>query len=1732
MKRRILSLVLVLCSVLACFPVLGVAAAENLPKDETPGVVSDAQTEGAHGFTDYDALYVGADGSKTANGGSLLGLYSAYGADTSVDVTGGTWKNKMDATGATNILLRDTSSDVSFVKESNGFGFHMERGQVESNLKLIGLTRPSAWAELSDFTVEQSARIDLIESETPLAFNKHSSVRLDVLQGMWIPGSRQGDKRLTGNDTYCMRWQVTGAIDGYGLGANAYAPQEYAYREAYATAGGAPGMVTAYTKSTAADGSVSFLISYNTGSSIASAKKYTAEEIAAMRNAGASNAAPVFSLFNGMSGSFYSVRVYNAPLTEAEKQHNAVIDILAYANVDVTDYVALGEANRAIVDGMLATSVFSDDSEVVAATLKTLTDLFGKSLDLDDTLYVQDGLTFFAAAFKSLKTSSYAGGASLNWVNALNPTESASLRGGFYADEKGGMTIVKSKEEWDASRDYGIYMPASALPREDYTVEITYNPVGISVRNEDGSLSRYVDEVSSSGTVHNKMGMAIGPFRAMLHSCLRPAGRDGQLEKRWYYSATADIQGMGWKFDIQDTSWAKATIDAVETYVIVHDYDKGTSSYKLYNNGVAVAEKNYTSDVYKTPEEAGNKFQLMLGVAGTAYSIRVYDRALSKDEILRNKVADIVTYYELDISKLGALLNVLGDKSSALLASLAQIPMDTTAAEAQKILDASMTAAWLSFEGVGVRKGADRDGIRYYFTCQTAAVDVLALQGYQIDVGVLLNVGKNDVPTIVKGTYDYKISTYDSAAGRNAGFFVDNNTFALTLLYEDVEKITGLTQILARGYVSIIAPDGTESIYYADVNMGEGADADSLFAVYDFMSSHDSVRAQGDTLNRIKATMERCYERVLIYVSASAAAGGDGSKSAPFRSFAAGFAKSKELLAKVNAPTHFVLTLADGEYGIYEDQVLSAEDMFYRYATLEITSTTGRATLTTTKDLTESFTKYMGNIWVCQLAKEADGSYPCFRTLYVDGKLADVAYSTDRYSVDDNPYISMYPHTYDGSWGRAYDLYKAGILTADSVSGYDRADLDADFEAYKEKFLALMDMELQFKEETLTMDSVPTLEDPTEAYLTAFNNYKVTRLVLAEMKEWYDNHRGTATQKAADYPSLEPSRYTDNKEYTDRFDALKKQIKEDASVGTWSRYYPMVETTAVAEKAKYYIHEDVVGDLRAEMEAGRKRQQAAYDALLAKYKAASDAEKAELEDDLALAAEKVADDSWYRFALEGYGPEMRLNGQWWANIIHVAGVDYNDTVIDKNGDTHVAIYLELDEYRNYQIRVGYSNEGRYVCMQDALCYVDSADEYYYDELTGKLYYYSEGGVSGKRFARGTNDYMFVFHSVRNVLITDLTFTGLDDDFLSHNDGCTSYPGSGSNSTDAPDEHAYDRSVILLDSCYGIEVYGCDFLELPARAIFGKGVLENVTIDSCNFVRLGSNAIHFGDSTSERQWRTGSNHVDNMLITNNYIHDVGRVYFPSAGIWVHYGRNLTVTHNTVDKVSWSAIALGFTYNIPNVNPSETFCNHYNVEVAYNYVTGFMQNIGDGGGIYLTGGNAPKDTTEYFNSIHHNYVLMSNSTGDGLGHMVTGIYFDGSASNWRCYENVVVEQSYGAVSGEDENFDLTDEDDVKYLTALRNRYRGSTFIYMQHILGQITHNNLLDNNYILNVRATDPEQQKKEVYKTYIVADRNIIEQNTHYVNGVDRIPSGAQDIIYEAGSYGHEGDPAILWDDNY
>ncbi len=1732
MKKRMLSALLVLCTLLSLLPVQAAMAEETLVKDDPPAPITEETAENEL-LTDYDKLYVGADGSKTANGGKLIALYSAYGTDRatvtlSTGKTSGSWKNKLDATGETDAVLRDEYDTKDWeLGEDGGLGYHLDATQWNEAVQKMGITLPEAWADLNNFTVEQAATLDAIPNTEALSY-KQSAVRLDLLLGVWLPAV----DTLTSSQSYCWRWSY-GVFQDWNN--TLMSGQEFDHRTAYVSAGEkAVGIVTAYGKTTT-DAGVSYSVSHNVGGSYEKLC-YTPSEYAAVDKnvTGAKgNVRPLFSLMNGVPGTVYAIRVYDAALTEAEKCQNALVDILAKAKIDPTELFSMDPTARGAVFNAMSAGTMDVDPDEFSAKIEEWKTIFGAGDSLNGSLYVTEGLTLFTSAYGAMSTGSAAAVDGVSWINAVDSTVNLTLKGtGWTAKETGGISIVKNFEEYNQNVNFGMYLPASVLPEKSYTVEFVYNPTGVTETDENGNLQHYLDTTKPNG-VHVDDGIQIGPLRCLQFSTFRPAGMNGQLERRWTYNAK-----LPWLSDqvkaYWETTWANLSLTQVVTYSITHDYGDGAPKYRMYNDSEQVLAIDVSAEKYATPAAANNKFQLMVGVAGTAYSVRVYDRVLSAEEMAQNHVADIFYYYGLDVSLLNEVMSGMGENRGLIYGAFSDIGFDLSPDEAVAVFKKKIAAIWLDYEGVGIRNDGT-DGLRYYFGVSVNAVNALAATGIKTELGVLVNVGKNVAPILTADAYDYRIVGYDTDGGKTAAFFVDEDTFAVTVKYHNTNKASAITPVAVRGYVRLTHADGSETVYYADTESGELL-GNTLFGIYDKMKGTDQVQSNSLVRQHINTVSGACYESVTVHVKAGATAGGDGTADKPYASFVQGYLKCKELLAKLGAPTNVFLLLEDGEYGVYEGLTLSDADMPFKYSAFEITSRNGKSILTTAKNIDAArFTEHADNVWVCQLDKE-NGAYPSFRYLYVDGEMADLAYSGPRYSDDEEEhFLAAFERTHDGPWAVAQQLFKAGLLTKDSESGYPahRADLIASFENYKKQFLAFGEIEALHKEaerreEILDIYVAPADTSDAE-YVSCFEYYKLWFVALDDLKA-----QDAATNALLDYNKalsnfrkFNPSEaYASYEGYKEEFIRIRDEIVAlSATSIRLDALAPTVKTTAQAE-GKYYLNIDMIGDLSAAIAEGKAMNEAKYRPICEAYERADEATKAKMQAEYEYAAARVDEYTWVRYALEGKGLEMHLAGQWWYNIVHATGVDYEDYTVANDGTTHVAVYLDLEEYKSFHVHKTYSMVGRYVHMKGSLDYVDSEGEYYYDETTGKLYYYSEDGVAGKTFGHGTSDNLFTFTAVKNVTLSDLEITGVDDNYLSHNHGCYGLGGVGT------DTRLYnDRGAIRLLDCYGLTVLNCNFHDLGDRAIFGEGKLENIYVEGCSFSRLGGGAIHFGAGEAQREWNYERCYIEDVTITDNYVHDVAREYYADSAIWLHYGKDVEITHNTVDRASYTAISVGWTFNTPTWTPGARY-HMYNVEIAYNYLSNFMHETGDGGAIYVTGGNAPKDWTENFNSIHNNYVMMTKNTGNGLGHMLVGTYFDGSTSNWECYENVIAEFSYGAVAGENEGFDLDDPETVEYLAAMRRRYSGTTFIYLQHIVVQITHNILCRDNYILNVRATEPEAQKQEVYKNYVVADRNLREENTRYVTDLNRIPAGAEDIIYASGSYGHNGNPEDLYDNNY
>ncbi len=1819
MKKRILCFFLVLCTLLSLFPVMAVtASADTLPRDESGTGASGASTGENVTKTDYDLLYVGADGSTTAGGGRLVGLYTAFDdAGASIDLTGGKWKNKMDVTGATDAVLRGAEfwsrngdGSVGVTMDWNTWHFGVKK-------EAFGLTLPDSFLETEAYTVDTVARVKGVFGEDGRIFSAsvpNYAFTLSSFRFGWFACTFFPSAHTSENQTLCCRWYFSSSTFNNGVhgdkeaigGTHNGTWQDHGFSNygGGVTEAAIPVAVD-YAKTVPATGSEKYTVSYN--GTVTFNRTLSAAEIATLSKTEADDLAPRLSLYNSVPTDVYAIRVYSAPLTEAENVTNSFVDLAAYFELDLSGYATLDPSCRSAVASAMSGYGYADDKAELEAKLTEVVNALRHEADTKDSLYVKKGLRLLLTAYQSNNTGYYQSEAGISWFNAAMADESATLKGGAWKlNENGGFTIIRSLADYQADATFGIYLPGAALPAESYTTELIFNPMGITTVNEDGELERYLDDHSPTGQ-WNEYGIVLGPLRCMHAVAAREVGKDAQFERRWVYRASGGLQDADWKYLWSDQMWGNRDegvtvgFKDIETLVFEHEYSNGGSYYRILRNEFVHRTLSIDGKGYISPDKTGNMFQLMVGMPGTVYAVRVYDRVLSAAERNRNHAADIIYYYGLNTALLDSFLSKMDDDSD-IFSAFGDMTFDMKKEEAQEEFDRRVVSIWLSYSGLGVRKDG-KDGIRFYFDLNLGSIDDMLNIGYSLEIGTLVTLNQNASPVLSDDGYDYKVVAYDSTSGKNTGYFVDADTFALSVRYEGLERRAAITSVKVRGYVKLVSENGEELLFYSDPSTKDAeTPPDSLFSVYNYMVGIEGLKKSNPELvSSMKEKLEGFYLNTTVYVQAGAANGGDGTKDAPYASFKDAFAKCKEIFAKVNVPTKVVLDVGDGVYVISDTVSLSKTEKPYPYTDFTILSKTGNATFTTTVGVDESLFKETGdNIWTCRLPKDASGAYPLFRYLYVDGRIADIAHSYDDSGIDENIGTAGFDRTFDGVYGNVLQLYQSGLLTADSQATMfypaSRTDLIATFNEYKNKFLALVAMDRIYKAGELTVDTPSPYEDETLSAL--FEDLKLQRLAWDDLA----HQRKTDASPSRDhrFGRYEPKASTASA-YVARFYALRDEIYGNWHMDSMEKYLPIVKQKAYTDEggklyddmrhiAKFYIEEDMIGDWREEIAYGLTllpaKREADIAAALAVYQPVLDALEesasrltakknerdaaadayANATDAADKAAKKAALDAieeslvslqgehnkaqsrvnnakkvydtavsraneytdpfmQYRFALQHLQIEMHINSQWCFNITHLDGIDYDDTFTSMDGTGYVACYLNRAEYSYFQLPGGYSQEGRHLYLSNGVKFLDEENEFYYDEKTGTVYYYTEKDPRKMTFEIPTNDYLFVLDHAEHVTLSGLTFTGVDDYYL------TLHGISGSLGTEEVSlDISPDRSALLVRWCDDLVIENCNFAEIGGEAITARNRVENTLITGCTFEKIGSSAIRLGQHRLNYSNILYSETEGNEYVTisDNYMNGIAFEYHGSPAIIMPANKNVTITGNTIMNTAYSAMMIGWGFLSQTYNKGEHF-NNYEVDISYNYIMSFMQEMGDGGAIYVTNGNAREDVGGYFNYIHHNYIVFTKDTGNGLGHMMCGLYFDGSSSHWHAYENVVVEQSYGAVPGEDEGFE---EEDAEYLAKLRKRYSGTTFAYTQHIVDQETFHILYEDNYFLNVRATGEADRKKEIYKTYIVASRYIEERNTHYVNGIDIIPTNAEDIIYSAGCSSYPGDPYLLYDNNY
>jgi len=111
--------------------------------------------------------------------------------------------------------------------------------------------------------------------------------------------------------------------------------------------------------------------------------------------------------------------------------------------------------------------------------------------------------------------------------------------------------------------------------------------------------------------------------------------------------------------------------------------------YDILRNGTLTSSATYPVEATHTPGKsyplgAETHFYLFKGQPVDLYAVRIYSRVLSAEEQIQNRAADIVKFYDVDLTKFYQCTAI---EQAEILSELADIGFDSTKEQAQKVAD-------------------------------------------------------------------------------------------------------------------------------------------------------------------------------------------------------------------------------------------------------------------------------------------------------------------------------------------------------------------------------------------------------------------------------------------------------------------------------------------------------------------------------------------------------------------------------------------------------------------------------------------------------------------------------------------------------------------------------------------------------------------------------------------------------------------------------------------------------------------------------------------------------------------------------------------------------------------------------------------------------------------------------------------------------------------------------------
>ena len=180
----------------------------------------------------------------------------------------------------------------------------------------------------------------------------------------------------------------------------------------------------------------------------------------------------------------------------------------------------------------------------------------------------------------------------------------------------------------------------------------------------------------------------------------------------------------------------------------------------------------------------------------------------------------------------------------------------------------------------------------------------------------------------------------------------------------------------------------------------------------------------------------------------------------------------------------------------------------------------------------------------------------------------------------------------------------------------------------------------------------------------------------------------------------------------------------------------------------------------------------------------------------------------------------------------------------------------------------------------------------------------------------------------------------------------------------PYEGDYQKVIAALRvlAAKDISFEGCTFTALGTGALQYEYGTQDCRITGNHFYEIGGSAVSLGDFYLERAHHPKDRReiVRGIEVTNNRIHDTGRDFRGSVAITAGYVQDVTIAHNEIHDVPYSAISLGWGWGREDVSvgpkvvtpwKEPTVCMRN--RIMYNHIHHCMMLLCDGGAIYTLG-----------------------------------------------------------------------------------------------------------------------------------------------------------------------------------